>query len=60
MENSESLLKKAMLLKPQERFMLIDKLICSLDKPNKDIDTIWANEAERRLKLHREGKTHGI
>jgi putative addiction module component (TIGR02574 family) len=60
MENSESLLKKAILLKPQDRFLLIDELIRSLDQPNREIDAIWAEEAEKRLKAHREGKTVGI
>ena len=60
MENCESLLKKAILLKPQERFLLIDGLIRTIDEPNKDIDTIWAEEAEKRLIAHRNGKTTGI
>jgi len=60
METTESLFKKALLLKPQERFLLIDRLIHSLDEPNKEIDAIWAEEAGKRLKAHREGKTQGI
>ncbi|MEA3444473.1 MAG: addiction module protein [Bacteroidota bacterium] len=60
MENCESLLKKASLLKPQEKFLLIDGLIRSIDEPNKDIDTIWNDEAEKRLAAHRTGKTTGI
>ena len=60
MENCESLLKKAILLKPRERALLIEGLIHSIDAPNKDIDTIWADEAEKRLMAHREGKTTGI
>jgi putative addiction module component (TIGR02574 family) len=60
MENSESLLKKALLLKPQDRFLLIEGLIRSLDEPNMEIDSIWAEEATKRLRAHREGKTKGI
>ena len=60
MESSESLLKKALLLKPQDRFLLIDGLIRSLDEPNKEIDDIWIAEAEKRLKDHREGQTRGV
>ena len=60
MENSESLLKKALRLKPQDRFLLIDGLVRSLDEPNKEIDAIWAEEAEKRLRAHREGKTQGV
>jgi len=60
METTESLLKKALRLKPQDRFLLIDGLIRSLDEPNKELDTIWAEEAEKRLRAHREGKTQGV
>jgi len=44
METSKSLLKKTLLLKPQDRFLLIDGLVRSLDEPNKEIDEIWAEE----------------
>ncbi len=60
MENCESLLEKAVLLKPQERVLLIDGLIRTIDEPDKSIDAIWADEAENRLKAHRTGKTKGI
>ncbi len=60
MESSESLLKKALLLKSQDRFLLIDGLIGSLDEPDKKIDEIWSAEAEKRLRAHREGKTQGV
>ena len=60
MESGKSLLKKALRLKPQDRFLLIDGLIRSLDEPNKKIDEIWIEEAEKRLKAYREGKTQGV
>ena len=60
MGGSESLLRRAMLLKPQGRFLLIDGLIQNLDEPNKRIDAIWAEEAEQRLRAHREGRTRGV
>jgi len=37
MENSKSLLEMALKLKPQDRFLLIEGLIRSLDEPNKDL-----------------------
>ena len=60
MEKSEFLLKEALLLKPRDRFLLIDGLIRSLDEPNKEIDSIWAEEAVKRLRAHRERKTQGV
>jgi len=60
METGKSLLKKALLLKPRDRFLLVDGLVRSLDEPNKEIEAIWAEEAEKRLRAHREGKTQGV
>lgn len=60
METSETLLKKAMNLKSQDRFLLIDGLIRSLDEPNKEIDEIWADEASKRLNAHRKGITKPV
>ena len=51
---------EAMKLKPEERFTLVESLIKSLDEPDKKLDAIWAEEAERRLKAYREGKLEGI
>ena len=60
METCASLLKKAVLLNARERFLLIDGLIRTIDPPDKEIDTIWAEEAQKRLSAHREGQTTGI
>ena len=60
METGKTLLKKAMNLKSQERFLLIDALIRSLDEPDKEIDEIWADEASKRLSAHRKGLTKPI
>ena len=60
MEESKSLLKKALMLKPQDRFTLIEGLIQSLDEPNKELDQIWAEEAEKRLKAYRDNKLRGV
>ncbi|MEW6103020.1 MAG: addiction module protein [bacterium] len=60
MESSKALLERALDLKPQERFIVIEKLLLSLDEPNKNIDEIWALEAEKRLSAYRSGKLKGI
>jgi putative addiction module component (TIGR02574 family) len=60
METGRLLLEKALMLKPQERFMLIDGLIRSLDEPDRSVDQIWAQEAEKRLKAYRDGRLKGV
>jgi putative addiction module component (TIGR02574 family) len=58
--SAKEILEKALQLKPEERFTLIEGLIRSLDEPNKEIDEIWIEEAEKRLKAYREGRLEGI
>ena len=54
------LIEKALELKPQDKIVLIEALVTSLDKPDPEISKIWVQEAEARLKAYREGKTKGI
>lgn len=54
--NSSSLIKQALQLKPAQRFIVIEALVNSLDIPNPKIEEAWAKEAEKRLRLYREGK----
>lgn len=56
----KDLLAEAMKLKPEERFTLVEGLIKSLDEPDKKLEEIWAEEAEKRLTAYREGKLEGI
>lgn len=58
--SAKKLLQEALKLKPEERFMLVDGLIKSLDEPDKKLDAIWAEEAEKRLKAYRDGRLPGI
>lgn len=38
----------------------VDGLLKSLDEPDKDIDRIWAEEAEKRLDAYRRGDLEGM
>ena len=60
METSESLLKKAVLLKPKDRSILIEGLLKSIDEPSSELDSLWAEEANKRLKAHRDGNTKAL
>ncbi len=50
------ILKKILILPPSEKAELIDKLISSLDEPDKEIEKLWANEAESRIDAYQQGK----
>jgi putative addiction module component (TIGR02574 family) len=57
---SKEILKQALQLRSDEKFMLIESLLKSLDEPNYDLDAIWVEEAEKRLKAYRVGELEGI
>jgi putative addiction module component (TIGR02574 family) len=57
---SKEILEAALKLKPDERFMVVEGIIKSLDEPNSSIDEIWAEEAEKRLNAYRAGRLEGI
>jgi len=60
MENTDAMLTKILSLKPNDRFLLIDEIIRSLDQPDMRINSIWLEESAKRLNLHRERKSEGI
>ena len=57
---SKEILKQALQFKPEERFTVVEGLLKSLDEPDKNLDDIWAEEADKRLKAYREGRLEGI
>ncbi|MBI3755527.1 MAG: addiction module protein [Deltaproteobacteria bacterium] len=58
--SSKEILEQALKLKPDERFMVVEGLIRSIDEPDISLDVIWAEEAEKRLKAYRAGNLEGI
>jgi putative addiction module component (TIGR02574 family) len=39
-----------------EKLRLVDIILCQLDRPDPEIDRIWAAEARRRWKAYRENR----
>ena len=60
MATTDNILKEALTLSPSEKAQLIDKLISSLDKPDKEIDELWAKEAEDRIDAYDQGKIKAV
>ena len=58
--SSKEILEQALQLRPDERFILVEGLLKSLDEPDYDLDAIWVEEAEKRLKAYRAGELEGI
>jgi len=60
MDPTNNILKEVLTLKPSQKAQLIDKLLSSLDKPDREIDELWANEAEDRIDAYDQGKIKAI
>jgi len=60
MSTAKDILKEAILLEPTEKAKLVDHLITSLDKPDKELDKLWAEEAESRLDAYKQGKLKSV
>ena len=58
--SSREILSQALALKPEERFVIIEGLLKSLDEPDRTLDEIWTEEAEKRLTAYRKGELEGI
>jgi len=59
--NLEELAAEAMKLALEERAQLASRLLLSLEEPSEsEIERLWLEEAERRLKEFREGRVQGI
>jgi putative addiction module component (TIGR02574 family) len=59
MSNKE-IIESALKLSPPEKLLIVESILKSLEEPNKEIENIWLEEAERRLKAYRDGKLAGI
>lgn len=56
----KSVLKDALLLRPAERLQLIEMLTRSLNKPDENIEKIWAEESEKRYIALKQGKMRTV
>ncbi len=54
------ILQNALSLKPSERAELVDKLLSSLDEPDKEIDRLWTKEAEDRIDAYERGEIKAV
>lgn len=54
--NTKAIIEEATSLPVEERAVVIDSLLRSLNTPNEDVDREWASVAQRRLEELRSGK----
>lgn len=49
------IINEALTLKPQERYMIIENLVQSLNQPNAEIDELWIEESMKRVEAIKSG-----
>jgi putative addiction module component (TIGR02574 family) len=57
---TKDLIEEAMSLPVEERAMVVDSILKSLNPPESDIDKKWVDVAKRRLSELRSGKVEAI
>jgi len=54
------IIEQALELKVNDRFKIVDEILKSLDKPDTQIDNIWAEESQSRLNAYRKGELETV
>ena len=49
------IINEALILKPQERYLIIENLVQSLNQPNSEIDKLWIEESIKRVQAIKDG-----
>ena len=57
---SQTLTAQALELPARERIEMVEQLLSSLDKPDAELDQIWAVEAEARIDAYERGELKAI
>ena len=57
---SDELAAKINSLPDSEKIELVDSILIQLDKPDPEIDSIWANEARKRWQAYKLGKLETV
>jgi len=60
MKTKDELLRELMILSPKEKAIIIEELIKSLDEPDEEIDKLWMQESEARIKAYEEGHMKSV
>jgi putative addiction module component (TIGR02574 family) len=60
MRKTEDLFDEAISLPVEKRTLLVDKLLQSLNPTQSEIDKLWAEEAEKRVKEIAEGSVKAL
>jgi len=60
MHSTEDIIQEAASLPVEERIIVVDSLLRTLNIPNPDLDKEWVDVAKRRLTELRSGRVHPV
>ncbi len=58
--STSDVIEQVLSLKASDRYLLLEILHRSLDKPDPEIDGVWQEEALRRVKAYDEGRLETV
>lgn len=56
----KKMLEEVLALSPTNKVELVDRLLASLDAPDKEIDRLWKEEAESRIDAYERGEIKAL
>ena len=57
---AETLSAQVVQLPPEDRLVLVERILDSLDEPDASMDALWAKEANDRLDAYRRGEIRAL
>jgi putative addiction module component (TIGR02574 family) len=57
---TSELAEKIKALPDIDKIQLVDSILMQLDKPDPEIDRVWADEARKRWQAYKSGKTETV
>jgi hypothetical protein len=51
----KNIINESIRLKPQNRYLVVEKIIESLNNPDESINKLWVEESQKRLQKYKQG-----
>ena len=55
-DEAKTLIERARALPPEDRIALVEEMLDSLDRADREVDRLWAREASDRVAAYRRGE----
>ena len=57
---TQEIIDRAMSLPPNDKALVVDKLLSSFDQPDEAIDALWRKEVEDRIRAYNQGTLKSV